>query len=461
VGRKSILGSFVRGMERAAARSAADSRRRGQRAEAMQSRAFERELIRRERDAERDRVRERREAERAAIVEERDQAQRLKQDAKEAQLRAWQMECEEHQEREQEIERIANDSPEVEDRNQLFEELQQRREFEQDPFVAPTPRRSKRREVEVEAEAVEEIRVASARFTPRVRDYRMAQLAGTFVSLLGLGMGFSEMESVHSAALPFMGLGLGGVIIAQWLCSQARARQYADYMRGIEQGVHDRRRLALEELGHHDEERNRTALTKATAEYETATASAHARFVQDEAQRLDAIRELRDGQSARIREVLDGLFPLELPIPCKVKIRASSASTVALDIDVPEPTALPTNEAKLLANGKVSYKDKTEKRLHEQYLRLVTGSAIRHASEVMLNVPTCQAVELHVWRTLRDLSVGNMKRSRVIEATFDYATLAPMSMDAIDPSAALKHFRHRVNLDRGKDLRPLDEAEAK
>lgn len=78
----------------------------------------------------------------------------------------------------------------------------------------------------------------------------------------------------------------------------------------------------------------------------------------------------------------------------------------------------------------------------------------------MLNVPTCQVVELHVWRTLRDLSVGNMKRSRVLEATFDYATLAPMSMDAIDPSAALKHFKHRINLDRGKDLRPLDEAEA-
>lgn len=58
--------------------------------------------------------------------------------------------------------------------------------------------------------------------------------------------------------------------------------------------------------------------------------------------------------------MLDGLFPLELPTPCKVNIQTSSASTVALDIDIPEPTVLPTNEAKLLANGKVSYKDKPE-----------------------------------------------------------------------------------------------------
>lgn len=373
MGRKSILGSFLRDMERASARSAADARRRGHRVEAMQSRAFEREMIRQERDAERD---------------------------------------------------------------------------------------SKRKIEEVEAKAHEEIREGWARFMPRLRDYRMAQLAGAFVSLLGFGMRFAEMESAHSAALPCLGLGLGVVAIAQLLCAQARTRQYAEYMRGIEQGAHERRRLALEALAQHDEERNRAALVKATAEHETAIATARERFIQDEAQRLDAIRELRNGQPARIREVLDGLFPLELIIPCKVKIQASSAATVALDLDIPEPTVLPSNEAKLLANGKISYKDKPEKRLREQYLRLVTGSALRHASEVMLNIPTCQAVELHVWRTMQDPSVGNMKRSRVLEATFDYAKLASMSMDAIDPSAALKHFKHRINLDRGKDIRPLDEAEA-
>ena len=460
MGRKSILGSFLRDVERASARSAADARRRGHRAEAMQSRAFEREMIRQERDAERDRVRERREAERAAIADERDQAQRLKQEAKESQNRAWQMECEEHQEREQEIERIANDSPEVEDRDQLFDQLQQRREFEPEPFAAPARRTSKRKTEEVEAKAHEEIREGWARFAPRLRDYRTAQLAGAFVSLLGFGMRFAEMESAHSAALPCLGLGLGVVLIAQLLCAQARTRQYAEYMRGIEQGAHERRRLALEALAQHDEERNRAALVKATAEHETAIATAQAGFIQEEAQRLDAIRELRDGQPARIREVLDGLFPLELPIACKVKIQASAAVTVALDIDIPEPTVLPTNEAKLLANGKVSYKDKPEKCVREQYLRLVAGSALRHASEVLLNIPTCQSVELHVWRTMRDPSVGNMKRSRVLEATFDYAKLAPMSMDAIDPSAALKHFKHRINLDRGKDLRPLDEAVA-
>ncbi|MEO7593266.1 MAG: hypothetical protein ABI134_18790 [Byssovorax sp.] len=301
--------------------------------------------------------------------------------------------------------------------------------------------------------------MAASRFVPRLRDYRLAQGAGAFVALLGLGMNFAEMPSARSVALPCLGLGVGCIVIAQWICSLVRARQYADYMRDIEQGVHDRRRSALEELGRHDQERSRAALAKATAHYETETASARAGFEQAEQQRLDGLRELRAGQSAQIGEVLSGLFPLELPVPCMVKHQASSATSITLDIDFPEPTVLPTSEAKLLANGKVSYKDKTEKRLREQYLRFVAGSAIRHASEALLNVPTCQGVEVRAWRTMRDPSVGNMRRTRVLEVTFDYPTLAPMSMDAIEPSAALKHFRHRINLDRGKELRPLDEAE--
>jgi hypothetical protein len=78
----------------------------------MQSRAFEREMARHEREQERARIRA-----------ERDPERRQKEESKEAQLRAWRSEYEEHQEREQDIDRIANDSPEVEDRDRLYVEL--------------------------------------------------------------------------------------------------------------------------------------------------------------------------------------------------------------------------------------------------------------------------------------------------------------------------------------------------
>ena len=66
--------------------------------------------------------------ERRRIAQEREQASRQKQEAKEAQLRSWQLEFEEHQEREQNIDRIANDAPEVEDRDRLYAEIAERLE---------------------------------------------------------------------------------------------------------------------------------------------------------------------------------------------------------------------------------------------------------------------------------------------------------------------------------------------
>jgi hypothetical protein len=94
--------------------------------------------------------------------------------------------------------------------------------------------------------------------------------AGLFVSLLGLGLNFAAMESAQSVALPCMGAGLGGIVVTQWICARARARQRAELMQGIDRGIQERLQCALEEVGRHDEARSRAALAKATAEYETS-----------------------------------------------------------------------------------------------------------------------------------------------------------------------------------------------
>jgi hypothetical protein len=90
--RRSFLGTLVREMEKSANRAAADSRRRGRRLEAMQSRAFEREMVRHEREQERSRVRAEREAERRRITKDRERAlQRLSTSTNS--LRTWAQQC--------------------------------------------------------------------------------------------------------------------------------------------------------------------------------------------------------------------------------------------------------------------------------------------------------------------------------------------------------------------------------
>ena len=193
---------------------------------------------------------------------------------------------------------------------------------------------------------------------------------------------------------------------------------------------------ALEVLAREDEARAEAALQKALADHEARSAAARAQFDHAEDERLLALRELKDGQTSRMREALEAALPLELPTPCKVRFDVRSSSEIALEIDVPEPSILPTTEAKIAASGKITYKEKNEKKLREQYLRLVIGSTLRHACEATLDLPTCQRVEVRTFRTTLDPSMGKPTRRCVLEVHYDYPTLAPMTMDGSTP------FRH-------------------
>jgi hypothetical protein len=110
-----------------------------------------------------------------------------------------------------------------------------------------------------------------------------------------------------------------------------------------------------------------------------------------------------------------------------------------------------------LASGKVSYKEKTDKAIREQYIKLVAALAIRYASEAMLVLPTCNCISLRIFRTFVDPSVGHVVRSTFLEVRFDYPTLAPLTMDGIDPVAALKHFQHKIRIGRNRELMPIEE----
>lgn len=161
------------------------------------------------------------------------------------------------------------------------------------------------------------------------------------------------------------------------------------------------------------------------------------------------------GDVREVARMLDEVLPLDHPVDCRVAFTLHSASAISLDLELPEPSVLPQTEAKLLASGKVAYKEKPARRLQEQYVRLIAGLALRYASEVMLNVPTCQAVEVRGRRNLIELSLGVAQNRLVFEVKMDYPTLKPMTMPDIDPVAALRHFPHRINLDRSRGLLPL------
>lgn len=413
-------------------------------------------MVRFEREQERSRIRVEREAERRRIEQEREHASRQKQEAKEAQLRAWRLEYEEHQERDLSIDRIANDAPEVEDRDRLYAEVAERRTFEPDPFVPPPPLNREPEARKLRQQAALEVKAVMDSFRPATRTTRRVQLIAAFMGVGGVGLHLAQSDGNSSMGAIAIVVGLVGVIVAQIVASDQASRQRRATEMKAQQEAHARLQEALAVLDRETKAEAEALLQKARKAHEAATATARAEFDREEDQRQLALRELRDGNTTRMREALEATFPLELPVACTVRFNVESSTVVSLELDAPEPSALPTTEAKLLASGKISYKEKSDKRLREQYLRFVVGLAFRHASEAMLNVPTCQCVELRAFRTMIDPSIGGIARRLVLSVRFDYPTLAPMTMEGIDPPLALKHFEHTFKLDKGGNMQPVD-----
>lgn len=453
--RGSLLNTVLREMARSANRAAAESRQQARRAQAIQSRAMEREMARYEREMERARIRAEREQERQRIASQREWAAWQKQEAKAAQLRAWKLEYEEHQEREQEIDRIANDAPEVEDRERLYAELAQRRAFEPTPFVAPAPPDSSARVYALRLRARQELETAAATFKPDVRALRKARLGAGAIAVVGFGLLFAGGTIGYLAPVLVMIVGLVGVLVTHLLVGNEMTSQRVAFRRSAEESTERELQVAIAAIAQEDAARAQEATGQAWEAYQAQSRAAQAAHEREEEERLQALRELGQGATERMRESLEAVLPLELPVPCGVSYRVVSSSTVALEIDLPEPTVLPTTEAKLLSSGKVSYKDKNAKRLREQYLRLAAGLIVRHASEVMLNLPTCQRVDVRAFRTMLDPVLGHVARSPVAEVEIDYAKLSPLTMEGLDPLLALENFEYRINIDRNRELLPL------
>jgi len=434
---------------------AADRRRRERRLESMQSRAFEREMVRSERAQERARIQAERAAQRQKLAKDREVAVQRKQEAKDAQITEWRLECEEHQEHETDIDRIANESPEVEDREKFYRELAEPRVFVPDAFVEPVPPNADAEIGTLKQTSAQELRAKCDSFRPDLSFVRWTQLALLAAGTVGAALWFLDVGREILVPQLVLITSVVGLAIEQRVALWQAAQQRLRFKTLCEAEVEKKLQGDIEKLRRNTAAAVVAARDKARAAYNERTEAARIDFERNEAERSLALEELVAGDLRRMHEGLESLLPLELPVPCEIRYEIPSSSVVALEIDAPEASALPLTEARLLASGKVSYKDKTPKRLREQYLRVVTGLALRHASEVMLNLPTCQRVDVQIFRTTLEPSLGHALRRCVLQVSFDYPVLGPITMDGIDPVSALKHFQHELNCDRDMDPLPI------
>lgn len=444
--RRGFVGTVFKEMERAAARSAANARRQQRRTEAATHRALERELVRQERAEERALRRAEREEELRRQLALKDQARAEAEAQKEAQLRTWVLEHETHQAQDEDIDAIANVAPEVEQRDAFFKDLQEAQPFEpgsrfQPPMYAPPQgeiaearnRRTAAADAEISA------------FRPSLRPFRIAQLATLGVALIGPALLLvPQLAGYIDLATMFLGGGAALLLVvsllAHWLGTRQRtahSRQVLDVLE--RQMKNDEAALELE----------------AKARYDAELAKARQAHAVAEAERQAFVAAVLQGDTQAMARALEEVLPLDLPVPCEAEAQVLSAARVAVRLRLPEPSALPAETSRLLASGKVSYKQKPQGQIREQYRRMVAGLALRYASEVLFNLPTAEVVELEAAQNLLDTSTGTHSWRPVFRIIVTYPTLAPMTMDKLDPVAALTHFEHSWKLSRGGELQPI------
>lgn len=429
------LGFFdhvLREMDRADKRRASEAARAERHVQSMQRRAYERELIRQERSEDR-----------ARIQRERDKLKRQQEASKEAQLAAWKAEVEEHQERDQDLLTLCNDAPEIEERERLFQELLERNEFLPQPYVPPPivqPDRSRWEQNRVQLVAKMETELES--LSPKARGYSIAVLAG--VGGILVGGAIATLQPFPEVGAGIAGLGCVVTLAARSLGQVAQSRQLSalrlERLQVIEAQLDQEWsamvQAAKEESAHQESD--------AKAAYEQATDSAKAQFAIDESERIAKVQRLLAGNQEQMEQMLADLLPLDLPVACNAIPRINGPEQVMLELEIPDPSIIPAQEAKLLQSGKVSYKDKSPKRLREEYSKMVAGLALRYVSEIMLHLPTVRVVQVEGWRVVTDSATGHQVEQVFLELTCDFASLAKLKMDGIEPLAALKNFPHHL-----------------
>jgi hypothetical protein len=158
-----------------------------------------------------------------------------------------------------------------------------------------------------------------------------------------------------------------------------------------------------------------------------------------------------------IEERLEDLFSqIELPIDFSLSFEArDNGKTIALDVDLPEIEDYPTKKSKLLASGKVSIKDKTQKEIKQDYLSSVTGIAFYFASIAFSAARGIEKVQVSGYTQRIDKSTGNETDDYVYSVVFPAQALFQLNFQNIDPVQAILGFDPVIDIGKTGDLKTI------
>ena len=133
---------------------------------------------------------------------------------------------------------------------------------------------------------------------------------------------------------------------------------------------------------------------------------------------------------------------------------------VQVDVDIPQPDAMPRRSARLGANGqRLLVKNKSQKQTRLDYARHIHGVCLRIAGVVFASLPANQRVEISAYSPHVETASGDTADQYLLAVSIDRSAFRQIDfaqLDQLDPIVALEQFDLRRDMTKAGLLRPIE-----
>jgi len=136
----------------------------------------------------------------------------------------------------------------------------------------------------------------------------------------------------------------------------------------------------------------------------------------------------------------------------------SSKNRATVIVNVKPDSAIPKNTKSLLKSGKLSVKEMPIGKFNELYQDYVCSALLRVAREMFALLPL-EEVVVNAQAKLVDSVTGRLSDKVIVSAIVPRETLSQLDFMRIDPSDAMKNFRHNMGFKRSIGLSAVSEIE--
>jgi len=212
------------------------------------------------------------------------------------------------------------------------------------------------------------------------------------------------------------------------------------------------------------EKRRRADFKLAIAEAQQREAQALVAARAEYAQQLERFQWERQVSAAVLagdlkayRTVIDDLSPFSELVDSgmNVAVDVLRQDVAVLRCMVRDNSAVPREEKKVSAKGKLTSKTMAVSTYWGVYQDYVCGCALRVAREIFALLPVPRVV-INIAIAGLDSSTGHDADSTILAVSMPREIAAKLNYDALDPSDSLKNFSHRIKFKKSVGFEPVD-----